>query len=230
MDNLSFALCGASTSACFHDIDDTTTSPNKFSGSIGSNIAGCVSDWEVNNFRPIRNPTFPYLSNHIVNDLSSDQYYAYQICWCVILAKVNENIRCLKIDPLYHARWLTLGCRILRYYISQINPPMQLTALAEFCVRVYFPSWFQIKWRCFITDGAQNFHSMIERANKFPNQKIRDKALEILQRNSYFARHENILLEMLSDSDEEVRSWAVNKILKIQENSDKEAVHNDTTI
>ena len=74
---------------------------------------------------------------------------------------------------------------------------------------------FQIKWRCSITDGAQNFHSMIERANKFSNQKLRDKALEILQCNSYFAHHENILLGMPSDSDEEVRSLAVNKTLKI---------------
>jgi len=48
----------------------------------------------------------------------------------------------------------------------------KLTALAEFCVRVYFPSWFKIKWGCSTADGAENFHSMIERANKFPNQKI----------------------------------------------------------
>ena len=126
----------------FLDIDGTTTSLDRFSGPIGSNIAGCVSDWEVNNFRPIRNPTFPYLPNHIVNDLSSDQYYAYQIFWCVILGKVDKNIRCLEIGPLYHARWLTLGCCILRYYISQINFSKQTTASAEFCVRVYFPSWF----------------------------------------------------------------------------------------
>ena len=143
MGNLSFALCGAATWHIFMDIDSTTTSPNKFSEPISSNITGCVSDWEVNNFRPIRNLTFPYLPNYIVNDLSSDQYYAYQICWCVILGEVDENIQCLEIGPLYHARWLTLGCRILRYYISQINPSKQLTAIAEFCVRVYFPSCFK---------------------------------------------------------------------------------------
>ena len=76
----------------FIDIDGTTTSPDKFSGPIGSNIAGCVSDWEVNDFRPIRKPTFPYLPNHLVNDFSSDQYYAYRICWCVILGEIDENI------------------------------------------------------------------------------------------------------------------------------------------
>jgi len=71
---------------------------------------------------------------------------------------------------------------------------------------------------------------MIERVNKFSDQKIIDIALEILQHNSFFAHHESILLGLLSDSDEEVRSLAVNKILKIRENSNKEAVRNNTTI
>ena len=128
------------------------------------------------------------------------------------LGEVDENIQHLEIGPLCHARWLTLGSRILRYYVSQINPSKQLTALAEFCVKVYFPSWFQIKWKCYITVGAQNFHFVLERVNKFPNKKIRDRALATLQHNSYFAHHENVLLEMLSDSDQEVRSLAVNKI------------------
>jgi len=51
-----------------------------------------------------------------------------------------------------------------------------------------------------------------------------------LQRNSFFAHHENIPLGLLSDSDEEVRSLAVNKILKIRKNSNKKAVRNKTTI
>ena len=58
----------------FMDTDGITTSPDKLSGPINCNIAGCMSEWEVNNFKPVRNPTFPYLPNHIVNDLSSEQY------------------------------------------------------------------------------------------------------------------------------------------------------------
>ena len=95
-----------------------------------------------------------------------------------------ENIQFLEIGPLYHAGWLSLGFQILQYFISQPNPSKNLTALAEFCVRVFFPSWFQIKLKSSITDGAQNFHSMIERVKIFSNKKIRNRALEILLRNS----------------------------------------------
>ena len=68
--------------------------------------------------------------------------------------------------------------------------------------------------KCSITDGAQNFHSMIERVKIFSNKKIRDRALEILQQNSYFAYQENVLLGMLSDPDLEIRGIAINKNLK----------------
>ena len=117
-------------------------SPGKFSGPVGSNIARCVTNWEINIFKPITNPNFSYLPNHILNNLSSYRCYAFQICWCVILGEVDKNIQYLEIGPLYHARWLKLGTLILHNYVSQINPSKQLTALAEFCVKVYFPSWF----------------------------------------------------------------------------------------
>ena len=42
------------------EINGTTTFVGKFSGPIGSNIAGCVTNWEVNIFKPNKNPTFPY--------------------------------------------------------------------------------------------------------------------------------------------------------------------------
>ena len=35
----------------------------------------------------------------------------------------------------------------------------------------------------------------------FPNKIIQDIAVAVLQRNAYFAHHENILLAMLADND-----------------------------
>ena len=69
---------------------------------------------------------------------------------------------------------------------------------------------------------------MLERVHKFPNKKIRDRALATLQHYSYFAHHENVLLGMLNDFDQEVQSFAVNKILKVREKANEEAVDKDT--
>ena len=47
----------------------------------------------------------------------------------------------------------------------------------------------------------------------FPNKIVQDIAVSILQRNAYFAHHENILLAMPADNDHNVRLLVVNKIL-----------------
>ena len=50
----------------------------------------------------------------------------------------------------------------------------------------------------------------------FRNKIIQNIAVAVLQRNAYFAHHENILLAMLADSDHNVRLLAVKKILSVR--------------
>ena len=50
----------------------------------------------------------------------------------------------------------------------------------------------------------------------FPNKIIQKIAVALLQRNAYFAHHENILLAMLADNNHNVHLLAVNKILSIR--------------
>ena len=77
-----------------------------------------------------------------IDKLSTDQYYAYSICWSVITCEVDEDLALLEVGPHNHSRWLTLACRILRFYVSVAKPSKILKTIAEFIVTVYFPSWF----------------------------------------------------------------------------------------
>ena len=36
-----------------------------------------------------------------------------------MLGSVDANLEFLKVGGLNHSRWLTLGCRILRFYVAQ---------------------------------------------------------------------------------------------------------------
>ena len=119
----------------------------------------------------------------------------------MILGDLDEHLELLEIGPLYHARWITLASRILRLYVSEKFPSKNLSVLAEFCIKVYFPSWLEIKLRNTISDGAKHFHAILNPISKFPDRPVRDKALESLERNSFFAHPENILISMLSDTD-----------------------------
>ena len=119
----------------------------------------------VKNFEPIENANFPTLPDDIVDDLSSDQYYGYRICLAVMSGYLNPDLQKLQIDPIVHSRWLTLACRILRFYTSTKQPSESLVQLTNFCLKIYFPTWFNIKKENKITDGAKNFFKLIESAS-----------------------------------------------------------------
>ena len=72
----------------FMKIDGTIKGPDKFSGAIGSQLNGNVSKWGVAKLRSIPNLEFVILDNEVIDDLSTDQYYAYLI---FILFRCNRR-------------------------------------------------------------------------------------------------------------------------------------------
>ena len=211
----------------FTMLDGTTKSPDSFSGPIGKSLTGDVSSWPVAaNFKSIPNPHFVELPESVIKDLSADQHYAYKMCSAVIEVVVDSDLQYLKVGPIVHSRWLTLGCRILRYYIFMDEPSSNLENLADFCLTVYFPSWFEIKSNSQLTCGSRNLFNLVQRILKVPNEIIKETALKVVQRNGFFAHQENILIGMLGDNDEEIRMLEVNKVLSIRQKLSTGALSN----
>lgn len=165
----------------FQNIDGTSISPDSFSGPIGKKLSGKVFDWGVGKFKQIKNPSFPVVTNEVLDNLSTDQFYAYRICCCVSSGAVDQDIEHLEVGPLYHAQWLTLACQILRLYVSETKPTKNLTTLAAFCINVYFPSWFQIKVQDSISEGAKNYFAVLDRVRKCTDGTARVNALKSLE-------------------------------------------------
>ena len=86
-----------------------TSGPDSFSGPIGRQLNGVVSEWKVMKFKSISNPKFPVIPNSLMDDLSSDQYYANRICSAAMLGSVDANLEFLEVGEVNHSRWLTLG-------------------------------------------------------------------------------------------------------------------------
>ena len=173
--------------------------------------------FKVVDFKRIINPHFPCIPPDVVQNLSTDQYYGYRMAMAVILGEVDEDLALLEVGEIFHARWLTLACRILRYYVSVKKPSSNLNkVLAEFVIKIYFPSWFEIKYKNKVTEAAPNFYNIINRVRCFPSTKVKKILLKVLQRNGFSIHSENVLLAMLADKHEEVRRKAVNKILALR--------------
>ena len=71
-------------------------------------------------------------------------------------------------------------------------------------MKVYFPSWFDIKLNSKLTEAAVIHFRMLKRMNQFCYKQARDIALKTLVRNGFAAHPESIFLLMLADSNEAV--------------------------
>ena len=204
----------------FAALDGATSGPDTFAGPIGKKIHGPVSSWPVTQFKQVFVPisSFPKLPPHVIDDLSTDQYYAYKICLAIITGNCDDDLQYLEVGPVVHSRWLTLGCRILRYYVSLDEPPQNLEILVNFCLTVYFPTWFEIKLYNQLTHGSKVFFNLIKRINSLTNQDLRQVAQNVVQRNGYFGHPESILIAMLRDDDQAVRDKGVNHVLSLRKN------------
>ena len=130
----------------------------------------------------------------------------------MICGEVDDDLQLRDIGRLVHSRWLTVVCRTFRLYTATENPSKSSITLAQFCLKVYFPAWFEIEHYSKLMCESKNFFNLSQRIVSFPNQKVVKIALKVLRNNGFFANPGSILLGMLGDEDEDLRKMAINKL------------------
>lgn len=198
-------------------VDGEATGPITFKGPIGKELLFDVKHLDLVSFDAVQGNTLP-VSCEVASELSKDQLYLLTAALAVQLGseKASQDdlmyLKAAEPGAMHHARWLTRANRILRLYMSKVNPSNELKQLVEYVVKVYAPSWFRIKcnWEC--KDGARNFHFILSKVNELPIE-LAVVAQNALVRNCYYAHPENILLSAVSDSDHSLRQRAVEMIL-----------------
>ena len=166
------------------------------------------------------------IGEEVLSDLSRDQRLLYKLGIAVQTGVVSADIAAATIGPPLHARWLTTAARDLRYiqihseqflfhksnffrdYMSTRQPSAKQKEIINLIVSFYIPNYFHIKTNPTIQDGAQNIFFMLTLSKEL-KPGSRASVERVLQGNSFFAHHENILIGMLRDESEEVRRQAV---------------------
>lgn len=192
----------------FTSLDGTTTGPNSFSGNIGKKLEKCL-DLKVEAFQPIP-IELPEMN---IDLLSTDQKYLYQMCSAISTGTVSSNLANKEPGKVVHSRWLTFANRILRLYIGTAKPTKNLKELVTFIMKVYAPTWFDIKTKSSCKYGPIHLFNMVKRC-LYLRDNLKSIVLKTIQRNAFFAHPENILLAMLQDDESHVRELAIQRILK----------------
>lgn len=191
----------------FQHIDGSTSGPHTFSGTIGRELENC-GKIPITQFQPI--PTnLPELS---AEDISTDQKYLYRIVKAVSTGIFPSDLAHKSPGKMSHARWLTRANRILRLYVSVDTASANLITLATYIVKVYAPVWFSIKTRPNYMDGSRHLFKLIE-LTRYLSTTLKAVIDPVIQRNSYFAHPENLLLAMMTDSQPCIRELALSRIL-----------------
>lgn len=90
--------------AVFQKLDGATTGPRSFSGPLGRAANGAVHRRPVVEFSPVAGP-LPQLPEAMLDDLSTDQRLLLKLAKAVQMGVISEDVACLKIGPLNHARY-----------------------------------------------------------------------------------------------------------------------------
>jgi len=126
---------------------------------------------------------------------------------------------------LNRSRWLTTANRLL--YVGCKNPSDTLVTIVTFIVRVYAPTWFKIKQKSPCKDGARHLFMTIKNM-RYQTDELKATVEPVIQRNSYFAHPENLLLSMMTDDRPHIRELALRRILKARDQLKRKGVRQFT--
>lgn len=148
-----------------------------------------------------------------MNVYLTSQRVVYNICQAIDKGSCDENLSKKNPGKIVHSRWLTTANRILRLYVATENASENLQTLLKFILIVYAPMWFTIKTKPSCMYGANHLFKtiLISRYLPGPLKSIIDP---VIQRNGFFGHPENIILAMLADDRQHIKTLALRKLLK----------------
>ena len=203
----------------FGYLDDPTTGPRAFFGTMGKALQTCDKN-PVVRFEPIESRV-PFRPTD-VDDLSTDQNYLYEICLAVTSGQFHNDLAYKYPENMFHSGWLTVANRVLGLYASVSTPSENSKTLTDFIINVYAPTWFDIKCqpKC-VQYGPMHLWNMIRRI-KHLSETLRKEVLEsMVKRGAYYAHQENVLIAMINDDNMTIRELGFRRILKARRKSEK---------
>ena len=208
----------------FVALDGPTSSHNTFLGVIGKILPNVeYLEWSTKVEKVQLGPGLPELPEEVAADLSSDQRILYLAFMSVWTGVIREELYSLTPGPISHSRWLTHCTRTLICHLKEHGlkgkPKKDLMLCVKFLVSNYVPMWFACKQHVRITDGPKHLHTQ-RKLLKVVKEPVLSIAKKNIAQNAYWAHPEVLLVAMLADKNQSIRSKAVEEIIKLRGDSD----------
>ena len=196
-----------------------STSANSLTEPWRSLISGDLHNRPIVDFVVIENPSLLVLleSRDKSVKLSNDHQIILGLAEAVITGKTESKFLSRRIGPINLARFTTIEARILRCYLSTVDPEEHLLEMMRFLIFVWLPVYVQAKCqqsRGFC--GPRLLLLEVQLAKEHLSFEHFQAVKERIDFNGEFAHWENVLLGMLCSESRRDRSIAVNVISEIR--------------
>ncbi|XP_063690962.1 uncharacterized protein LOC134823433 [Bolinopsis microptera] len=181
---------------------------------------------EVTTYKKI-SCNFPRIPEEVLNKMSNDSVLMYKYCIAIDTGRpfrfVNGKIDRFvnnKIGNCSTARWITLGTRILRLYMTSSSYNSHcaeiLERMANFIVHVYYKVFANIKLKPKLTDAAVHIFDEIRLARENCQPEEKKIVYESIQQNAFMAHPESVILAMLADEKGVIRQRGISIVKYIR--------------
>ena len=119
-------------------LDGATTGPNSYKGPIGLAINNDLRQRPIVKFKEMKGRIHK-LPQEVVQNFTGDQRYFYDMCLAIRKGfPLNEALANRSPGKLCESRWLTKANRIMRLYVSTLNPSDSLRRYSHSNIFFFF--------------------------------------------------------------------------------------------
>ena len=173
------------------------------------------------NVQPIEEEFEEILQNHDIKHL-------YELALLVQMGAKLAGTKLVNsffkaVGHVHAARWVTTASNLLVLYMQEMSPSKELVLLVEYILNVYTPAMLDIKqtWQC--TNGTRHAFNILQLSRDLlekDHEDVYQVVCNCIEENGFYLHPENVLLSMVTDSDEEVRNEGIQVIEKLRSQDD----------
>lgn len=186
---------------------------------IGRDLSICEYI-QLNRFPVIDAPHIPVNIDREM--LNSNELYLYRMALAVTTKFWDQDLAVRQPEPIHNQNAVTLASRILRLYVSKMQPSKELIMLATYVCQVYIPMLVRIRCNNLCHNGSKHMFKLLEYVTNLPTNCAFSNFEDYFKKFAFFLHPENLILAMVLDANWSVRRQGCRKILQARKNARKE--------
>lgn len=172
---------------------------------------------QLNRFRSIDAAHIPVNINRDI--FNGNELYLYRMGLATSTKFWDQDLATRQPNPIQNQNAVTLASRILRLYVSKMQPSKELITMATYVCQVYIPMMVHIRCDNLCQNGSKHSFKLFQYVQNLPRNCAFPNFEDYFKKFAFYLHPENLILSMISDANFNVRKEGYRKILWTRNNN-----------